>query len=620
MSSPLKFVFPKPSQNPSPLSHSQWSGLRKLPLPVPPLPQTSIATLKPIFRISCHHKSTPFPLCNALPLKVTKPSSTAVSAGRSKKKPGGPSPGRIEGSGEVRRAAKENARRRSLRASQNRFYRRSRASTQQADYFTEEELEAVGLGYDRAVRFMSQDHPKLRHPFDWYKYGKYGPYSWRGIVVGPPIRGRFTDERVTLMGEVHNHEEFEEIEQFEMANAFSRRLKDLDDSVGLRHYWVFVRHPRWRATELPWQQWTLVSEVVFEANRKEKIDKWSLMGRMGNKSRALVTQCAAWMRPDIIYVKRPLYQCRFEPQDEFFSKLWPLLDPSTENQFKFEPQDEFFSKLWPLLDPSTENQFKFELRREENGRVIVEDCTYFGGLCKIVKVSPKSYVDDVVNAYQKLSNEAKSRCLEFLLRNHPVELLHPYTKEWKAKLEEMELGCDAPDESDDDVEGSNTEIIEWMEDDASDDDNEDYVVEAGEGGEDEDEEDEEEVVMDPEETQEYWDEQWQKALHSSQAIEELVKRKLDASDRFYKQQMEEQKREEESKEASQDDVDAELEKIKAEWKKEEFKWSRTRVKKGKLPPELFLKAAVRPFQYRNLVKEIVLMRHGIIDGDITLKS
>ncbi|KAG0474004.1 hypothetical protein HPP92_015861 [Vanilla planifolia] len=65
------------------------------------------------------------------------------------------------------------------------------------------------------------------------------------------------------------------------------------------------------------------------------------------------------------------------------------------------------------------------------------------------------------------------------------------------------------------------------------------------------------------------------------------------------------RREEESKEASQDDVDAELEKIKAEWKKEEIKWSRTRVKKGKLPPELFLKAAVRPFTYRNLVKEIV---------------
>ena len=35
----------------------------------------------------------------------------------------------------------------------------------------------------------------------------------------------------------------------------------------------------------------------------------------------------------------------------------------------------------------------------------VELCTYFGGLCKIVKVNQKAFVDDVVNAYQKLSDE-----------------------------------------------------------------------------------------------------------------------------------------------------------------------------------------------------------------------
>ncbi|KAG0474003.1 hypothetical protein HPP92_015860 [Vanilla planifolia] len=159
-------------------------------------------------------------------------------------------------------------------------------------------------------------------------------------------------------------------------------------------------------------------EVVFEANRKEKIDKWSLMGRMGNKSRALVTQCAAWMRPDIIYVKRPLYQCRFEPQDEFSQSYGRYSIPSCF-----------------ILIP-------------KNGRLSWRRWNW------------------VVMHQMKVM---------MMLR------------------------------------GSNTEIIEWMEDDASDDDNEDYVIEAGEVGEDEDEEDEEEVVMDPEETQEYWDEQWQKA-------------------------------------------------------------------------------------------------------------
>ena len=43
---------------------------------------------------------------------------------------------------------------------------------------------------------------------------------------------------------------------------------------------------------------------------------------------------------------------------------------------------------------------------------------------------------------------------------------------------------------------------------------------------------------------------------------------------------------------------------------------RKRNKKSKIPPELFLRAVVRPFTYRNLVKEIVLTRHAILDGEI----
>lgn len=47
---------------------------------------------------------------------------------------------------------------------------------------------------------------------------------------------------------------------------------------------------------------------------------------------------------------------------------------------------------------------------------------------------------------------------------------------------------------------------------------------------------------------------------------------------------------------------------------------RKRIKKSRIPPELFLKAAVRPFTYRNLVKEIVLTRHAILDGSIRSKN
>ncbi|KAL2504812.1 hypothetical protein Adt_20433 [Abeliophyllum distichum] len=55
-------------------------------------------------------------------------------------------------------------------------------------------------------------------------------------------------------------------------------------------------------------------------------------------------------------------------------------------------------------------------------------------------------------------------CLGFLLDNHPVLLLHPYTKEWKVKLEEMELGCDAPDEDDDNSgDAGENQIVDWIE-------------------------------------------------------------------------------------------------------------------------------------------------------------
>lgn len=176
---------------------------------------------------------------------------------------------------------------------------------------------------------------------------------------------------MTIISEVKDHEEWEQIEQGEMAEEYGEKLKQLDQSK-LKYFWVFVRHPRWRISELPWQQWTLVSEVVLEAG-KQRLDKWNLMGRLGNKARSSIGQCAAWMRPDIVYVKKPVFQCRFEPQDDFFKPIIPFLNPKTEQDFLFEL---------------------------ENDDGSVELCTYFGGLCKIVKVNQKAFVNDVVNAYQ----------------------------------------------------------------------------------------------------------------------------------------------------------------------------------------------------------------------------
>ncbi|KAK3016986.1 hypothetical protein RJ639_005351 [Escallonia herrerae] len=53
-----------------------------------------------------------------------------------------------------------------------------------------------------------------------------------------------------------------------------------------------------------------------------------------------------------------------------------------------------------------------------------------------------------------------------------------------------------------------------------------------------------------------------------------------------------------------------------EWKQVGYNPRGKKVKKSRIPPELFLRAAVRPFTYKNLVKEIVLMRHAILEGEI----
>lgn len=110
----------------------------------------------------------PSPALLKPPLKLLP---TPLHAGRKKKKHSG---GRIEGPGELRREAKERARIRSRRIAENQFYRRNKQASNQADSFTEEELEMIGLGYDRAVRFMSgPDDPRLRHPHDWYCSGAF---------------------------------------------------------------------------------------------------------------------------------------------------------------------------------------------------------------------------------------------------------------------------------------------------------------------------------------------------------------------------------------------------------------------------------------------------------------
>nr|GLL47153.1 uncharacterized protein LOC109150618 [Ipomoea trifida] len=169
---------------------------------------------------------------------------------------GSPPRGASKGTAEVRREAKRNARLRSKKMAESLFYRLKNPHGNYPNNFSEEELQMIGLGYDRMVRFMEKDDPNLKHPYDRYKYGEFGPYSWRGVV--------------------RDQEEWDKIEQFDMTQDFLKGLNAMDEIVGHRYFWVFVRHPRWKTSDLAWEQWTLVSEVVVEAGN-QRLDNGRLV-------------------------------------------------------------------------------------------------------------------------------------------------------------------------------------------------------------------------------------------------------------------------------------------------------------------------------------------------------
>ncbi|KAK9985106.1 hypothetical protein SO802_034631 [Lithocarpus litseifolius] len=209
----------------------------------------------------------------------------------------------------------------------------------------------------------------------------------------------------------------------------------------------------------------------------------------------------------------------------------------------------------------------------------------------------------------------------------------------------MELGCDAPDDDEDGLSSNagDTEVVEWIEDDGNDeeeeeeeeeeedecivenDDDDDVVMDSEEGGDDESGIEEEDLSV--EEDKKFWEEEFRKAVSSADAMEKLAKWSVEVSNKFYKEQLREMESQKKGK-VKNISEDGDETALRGKWPKvspEEWKrvgygpW-RKRIKKSKIPPELLLRAAVRPFTYRNLVKEIVLVRHGIVDGDFSWKE
>lgn len=120
--------------------------------------------------------------------------------------------------------------------------------------------------------------------------------------------------------------------------------------------------------------------------------------------------------------------------------------------------------------------------------------------------------------------------------------------------------------------------------------------------------------------------EFRKSTNSAEAMENMARKSVELSTKLYKKQMmTAEKAEEETMHDSVDGEETVLRGKRAKVGPEEWKYVglgpwRKKIKKSKLPPDQFLRAAIRPFTYRNLVKEIVLTRHAILDGDIGKKE
>eukprot|EP01018_Ginkgo_biloba_P011663 Gb_35628 [translate_table: standard] len=507
-----------------------------------------------------------------LPKRRQMQRNVSVEAGRSKKRAGQKSSGRLEGGAQQRRAQNMIAERRRMR----KLLRKkppTKLSTEEdleEEEFTEEELQMVGLGYYRSVRFKDKDDPTLRHPHDWYKYGPNGPHAWKGIVVGKPVRGRMSDMRVTMFSTVRDEEEQERIDQNDVCVHYDRRIQSFDENIGIKYFWVFVRQTQRVKPELPWNEWTLVCQIAIESG--EKLDKYRVGSRVTKKVRNVVTQCTAWFRPDLIYVKKPTFEARFEPQEDFLRGLVSLLDPFTEKQYSF---------LVPIGEGEGEGEMD----------------TYYGCLCRILGVDADTSENDVVSAYEKLNDEQKSLCWDFLFTNHPVQLLHPFTKGWRAREEAMArqdssrvdgfIGSISRKE-DNEGEEEDSDEGESQEDDDGEDDGEE--TSEGESQDDDDGEtfgissavdveSEYDSQVDPEE---FWEREFQKSLKILESED---------SDNL-------------ESEAGLEDggLDMPLQSVDGEENNNE----------SENPPEILFRSAVRPFTYTNLFKEIVLLRYALI--------
>lgn len=380
-----------------------------------------------------------------------------------------------------------------------------------------------------------------RMPDDYYKYGPFGPHAWKGVTVGSPRKGTLCDKLVVSYSTVENEEEHELGDIQDAIVGYAQRLRRMDgDTVGIQFFFAFARQIVRVAGLTPWEDWTLVAQVAVESG--DELDKLALGNQLDTRMWQSLTKCVAWYRPDLIYVKRPAFQVRFEPQKEFLEGWVKLLDPNNRSQ------------------------------------------DYYPRICELLGVEEDATVEKVTAVFQGLSEKRKMECVEHVLMSHPVCLLTPFNREAVKAEQQQRSNVDAVNEVEspegvDDEEYSEDEDEDEDEDEAEPDD--DFGTFSGEFGQDFD--------VDEEGDGNEWEREEAKAL----AAEE-IQDSPDADERL------------------DADVEMAFDDLSEIGEASTNGWSRVEETKTE-EQERFLEAALRPFSYTNLIKEVFIIRKALVD-------
>ncbi|GBG88523.1 hypothetical protein CBR_g47994 [Chara braunii] len=172
---------------------------------------------------------------------------------------------------------------------------------------------------------------------------KYGRNFWAGEVIGKAKPGDFGSQTTFLFTPTTEEQDVESDIRFRVYQ-YTEEVSKMDEDKPIQFFFVFVRRPsetpRPRFFK-PWDVWRLVGQIAVQAS-PEEVDKWELHRCLSTKHKEDILQSAGWHAEDIVFVRNPVLDVRFEPQRPFFERMEALLDPAVEDA---APQQSLYGRI-----------------------------------------------------------------------------------------------------------------------------------------------------------------------------------------------------------------------------------------------------------------------------------